>query len=63
MFRTTIPKNIVVTEASYHNKPSIEFNPAAKSSLAYFQLADEIIEKNSSEVMRTITEIDETTLV
>jgi chromosome partitioning protein len=61
MFRTTIPKNVVVTEASYHNKPSIEFNPIAKSSRAYFQLAEEIIEKNSSEVMKTMSELDEKT--
>jgi len=62
MFRTTIPKNVVIIEASYHYTPSIVFNPEAKSSRAYFQLAEEIIEKNSSEVMKTISELDVKTI-
>jgi chromosome partitioning protein len=47
MFRTTIPRSIAVTEASYKLKPSILYNSEAQSSLAYFQLAKEIMEKNN----------------
>ncbi len=48
MLTTSIPKNIAAEEASFRNDPVIIINPGAKSSLAYNQLADEIIEKNHS---------------
>jgi chromosome partitioning protein len=46
ILHTVIPKNVAIAEATFHNKPSIKYNPSAKSSVAYLQLADEIIEKN-----------------
>ena len=58
MFNTVIPKNAVVSEATYYNKPSIIFSPTAKSSVAYLKLADEIIEKNASGFYKVLTEID-----
>ncbi len=48
MLTTAIPKNIAAEEASFKNDPVIIVAPNAKSSLAYKQLADEIIEKNIS---------------
>jgi chromosome partitioning protein len=58
IFKTVIPKNIAVTEATYHNKPSLEYSPLAKSSLAYLQLAEEIIEKNAAGFYQVLSDID-----
>jgi chromosome partitioning protein len=58
ILKTVIPKNVAVMEASFHNKPLIEYNPSAKSSLAYLQLAEEIIEKNSAGFFQVLTDID-----
>ena len=48
MFKTVIPKNISLTESEFFGKPSILFNAKAKGTLAYLNLAQEIIEKNST---------------
>jgi len=45
IFNTTIPKNSTVGEASVNNKPVIIFDPQAKASLAYMNLAREIIQR------------------
>jgi len=45
IFNTTIPKNATVGEASVNNKPVLIFDPAAKASAAYMNLAQEIIQK------------------
>jgi chromosome partitioning protein len=47
LFKTVIPKNIAITESEFFGKPSILFNAKAKGSLAYLNLAQEIIEKDS----------------
>ena len=47
IFKTVIPKNIAITESEFFGKPSILFNPKAKGSLAYLNLAREVIENNS----------------
>jgi chromosome partitioning protein len=47
IFKTVIPKNIAITESEFFGKPTILFNAKAKGSLAYLNLAQEIIEKNS----------------
>lgn len=49
MLTTAIPKNIAAEEASFRKDPVIIVNPKAKSSLAYRNLADEIIERSSSD--------------
>jgi chromosome partitioning protein len=58
ILKTVIPKNAVIADATYHNKPSIIFSPTAKSSTAYKKLADEIIERNASGFYNVLTEID-----
>jgi chromosome partitioning protein len=58
VFQIVIPKNVAIIEATFHNKPSLALNPTAKSSIAYLQLADEIIKKNSSGFYRVLTDID-----
>jgi chromosome partitioning protein len=45
IFNTTIPKNATIGEASVNNKPVLIFDPAAKASVAYMNLAREIIQK------------------
>jgi len=46
MLTTAIPKNVAAEEASFRKDPVVILEPNAKSSIAYLQLADEIIEKN-----------------
>jgi len=48
MLTTAIPKNVAAEEASFRKDPVIIVEPNAKSSLAYDQLADEIIERNQT---------------
>jgi chromosome partitioning protein len=47
IFKTVIPKNVAITESEFFGKPSILFNAKAKGSLAYLNLAQEIIENSS----------------
>lgn len=46
MFKTIIPKNITLTEAEFHRKPSVFIDSKTKSSIAYIKLAKEIIDRN-----------------
>ena len=48
MLTTAIPKNIAAEVASFKKDPVIIVEPKARSSKAYMQLAEEIIEKNDS---------------
>lgn len=47
LFNMVIPKNVEVSESTFHNKPIINYNPNARSSLAYISLAEEIIRRNT----------------
>ncbi len=58
VLQTVIPKNIAIVEATFQSMPSIKHNPTAKSSVAYIQLADEIIEKNSLGYYQVLSDID-----
>ena len=51
LFNVVIPKNIEVSESTFHNKPIVLYNPNAKSSIAYKQLAEEILRKSSGPVL------------
>jgi chromosome partitioning protein len=44
--KTIIPKNISLTEAEFYRKPSVIIDSTTRGSLAYKNLAKEIIEKN-----------------
>ncbi|MCP5062898.1 MAG: ParA family protein [Ignavibacteriae bacterium] len=48
LFNTVIPKNVAVSESTFYNKPILSYNPLAKSSIAYKNLAEEIISRNST---------------
>jgi chromosome partitioning protein len=61
MLTTAIPKNIAAEEASFHDDPVIILEPRAKASVAYTQLADEIIERDgllSSDDFQTFSDVD-----
>jgi chromosome partitioning protein len=51
LFQYVIPKNVEVSESTFHNLPIIVFNPEAKASLAYRKLADELISRNSVHII------------
>ena len=51
LFNVVIPKNIEVSESTFHNKPIVLYNPNAKSSIAYKQLAEEILRRSSGLVL------------
>jgi len=46
LLKTLIPKNTHLTEASFYGKPSILFNATSKGTLAYLELAHELVEKH-----------------
>ena len=47
-FMTPIPRNIALAEASAHSLPTILYKPNSKGSLAYLNVAKEIIENEES---------------
>ena len=53
-FRTIIPKNTSLTEASFYGRPSVLFNAGSKGSLAYLALAHELIEKHQEQALAEI---------
>ena len=48
IIKTIIPKNTHLTESSFYGKPAILFNAASKGTLAYLELARELIEKHKA---------------
>jgi chromosome partitioning protein len=48
LFNTVIPKNVEVAESTFYNKPILTYNPLAKSSIAYKNLAEELLSRNSA---------------
>ncbi|MBK8944971.1 MAG: ParA family protein [Ignavibacteriae bacterium] len=47
LFQYVIPKNVEVSESTFHSVPILVYNPEAKASVAYRKLADELIGRNS----------------
>lgn len=45
VFKTIIPKNIKITEATYNGKPVIFYDALAKGAIAYLKLAHELIQR------------------
>lgn len=48
LIKTIIPKNTHLTEASFYGKPAVLFNAASKGTLAYLELAREMIERHKA---------------
>ena len=51
LFNIVIPKNVEVSESTFHNKPIITYNPEAKSAIAYKKLAEEILRRDSIPIL------------
>ena len=49
IFKTTIPRNVTLAEAPSHGKPCIIYDEESSGSLAYLNLAKEIINRDESE--------------
>lgn len=47
-FTTTIPRNIALSEASMNGKPAIIYAPNTAGTLAYIELAKEILKKHNN---------------
>jgi len=43
VFNTIIPRNVRLAEAPSHGMPALAYDPRAKGSIAYLELADEVI--------------------
>ena len=50
LIKTIIPKNTHLTEASFYGKPAILFDAASKGTLAYLELARELIDRHTTPV-------------
>ena len=61
VLKTVIPKNIAITESEFFSKPAVLFNVKAKGSIAYLQLADEIIKRNSPQIDNKDNPVDHKT--
>ena len=48
VYKTTIPRNVKVSEAPSHGKPAILYDVNSTGSMAYIRLAREIINKQGS---------------
>ena len=48
VYTTLIPRLIRLAEAPSHGKPIIAYDPKSKGSLAYLNLAKEVIERNGN---------------
>ena len=47
VYKTTIPRNVRISEAPSHGKPAILYDVNSSGSVAYISLAREILEKQS----------------
>jgi chromosome partitioning protein len=48
MLKTVIPKNTHLIESSFYGKPAVLFNAASKGTLAYIDLARELLERQQT---------------
>ncbi|HOO67803.1 MAG TPA: ParA family protein, partial [Bacilli bacterium] len=46
VYDTIIPRLVKLSEAPSHGKPIHEYDPTSKGTLAYLNLAKEVIERN-----------------
>lgn len=47
VFKTTVPRNVRISEAPSYAVPVLEYDPSSKGSLAYRELAQELVERNA----------------
>ena len=46
VYKTVIPRNVRLSEAPSHFKPVIAYDRASKGSVAYMELAEEVLKRN-----------------
>ena len=49
VYNTIIPRLVRLAEAPSHGKPILEYEPRNKGTIAYLNLAKEVIERNGTE--------------
>jgi chromosome partitioning protein len=54
LFRTVIPRNIRLAEAPSHGRPVALYDPRSRGTLAYFELAQELLTRNGIETQRMV---------
>jgi chromosome partitioning protein len=47
VYKTTIPRNVRLSEAPSHRKPAIAYDRESKGARAYLHLADEVIKREN----------------
>ena len=47
VYDTAIPRNIRISEAPSHGKPVLSYDPKSSGALAYIQLGDEFIRRET----------------
>ncbi len=55
VYDTIIPRMIMLAEAPSHGKPISSYNSKSKATVAYINLAKEVIERNAGEEQKTST--------
>ena len=55
VYDTIIPRMIMLAEAPSHGKPISSYNSKSKATVAYINLAKEVIERNAGEEAKTST--------
>jgi chromosome partitioning protein len=58
MFETIIPKNTILSEASFYGKPAILYNVSSRGAAAYLSLAREIIARRETATTSTTSLLD-----
>ncbi len=46
VYKTVVPRNVRISEAPSHGLPVTKYDPKSKGAESYFELADEVINKN-----------------
>ncbi|HTP80692.1 MAG TPA: ParA family protein [Bacteroidota bacterium] len=59
MLTAVIPKNTHLTEASFYGRPAVLFNATSRGTLAYMELARELIERSRSSAASEQTPIQQ----
>ncbi len=54
MYDTIIPRLVRLAEAPSHGKPILEYEPRNKGTIAYLNLAKEVIERNGTEKKKAL---------
>jgi len=52
VFRSAVPRNIRLSEAPSYSKPAVEYDSYSRGSVAYFDIAKELMERNGVSMER-----------